>query len=534
MSSRMAFFTLCVAAVCLPAAAQTIEGDVLDGDTGQGIPGARVRLSLDDTAPMFTVADGAGHFRFSGLTGKSYIISARQIGYMEPDGRPNTSGGGNSVQPGQADPVRIVLIRYAVIAGTITDTNGAPVQTCQVTLLRKTAAQQRLFQRPERRLPDDANLEVIGTANTDERGTYRLWRVRAGTYYLAAAPPLGGMLDDDRRMERTTYYGGSTDFSGAKPIEAVAGRTMPNVNIEILQRAGVRVSGRIVKAAGRQRGPDAVHTAVLMQSLSSESPSWQYATMNGDQFEIKDVLPGKYALAGVMGDASHGAMSSELAASVQTIEVDQADISGLTVAPQPPHDLPGLVRLDERCHPWPVRLLVRRSFMNFRSDVVANADGSFVLKNLLPSQYLLDAFIPREGFATVAAVRLGGRESKSGFIMDAQDYGPLVIEMTCAQGRISGEVRDASGKPATSAMIAVFAPGETEAHPIVNVTPDTGTFDVSVRPGEYEVMVCSAPVSNPRYSKECQTAAGPITIKDGTHSQLVLTAPAAPRKEGLQ
>ncbi|HUE00959.1 MAG TPA: hypothetical protein VMR62_15415 [Bryobacteraceae bacterium] len=78
------------------------------------------------------------------------------------------------------------------------------------------------------------------------------------------------------------------------------GRTISNVNVEILRRTGVRVSGRIVKPASQDGNASAapVMTTVWLRSVAAEpGTAGQYTHTTGDTFEIQDVMPGKYTLA---------------------------------------------------------------------------------------------------------------------------------------------------------------------------------------------------------------------------------------------
>ena len=340
MRTKAALLTAFLVYLCATASAQTpptdggvIEGDIVDGDTRQGISGARVKLESTLDGPWFTFADRAGHFRFTGLTEESYSIAAQQIGYMGPQEGPQSYGGfGASFQTGHAEPLRIILIRYGVIAGTVTDSSGAPVSVAGVTLLRGGPQDKQ----------DKTGRSTVAHVYTDQRGAYRIARLRPGTYYLlveghSRLPP------DDQGTDRVTYYGGALDLGGAKPIQVARGRTISNANVEILRRTGVRVSGRIVKPASQDgnRSAAPVMTMIWLRSVAAEpGTAGQYANTTGDTFEIQDVLPGKYTLTAVLGEMyGRPEARRNLAAAIQTIEVNQAEVSGLTVALDRPHDL---------------------------------------------------------------------------------------------------------------------------------------------------------------------------------------------------
>jgi hypothetical protein len=499
--------------VCLPAAGQTagsIEGDVVDGDIGRGLSGARVKLVIQQDQPgepWFTFTDDSGHFRFSGLaTTKGYGIEAQQIGFMA-----SPIGGGVALaQPGQTRPVRIELVRYAVIAGTVTDSSGAPVAQSEITVMRKAP--------PDRQDP-------VAQLFTDLRGAYRIARLRPGTYYVMAQPQTVGLSEGERRTERGTYYGGAPDLGGAKPIEAAAGRTIANVNIQLLKQAGVRVSGRITT---RGTSED-VETLVSLRPLAGESgmAGRSFALVDGDRFELKDVMPGKYVLGALTREKfGRPGAQNELATAAQIVEVEQTDLSGLTIAPQPPRDLPGIVRFDGECHSGSVRLSVQAWMGHSTAEAVANADGGFILKNLLPSRYWLSASIDSDPFGALGAVRLGSAESQGGFLMSGEDYGPLLVEVVCPRGTVSGAVKDASGAPAKGAVVVLVPPQ------MPGFVRDDGRFDITARPGAYDVYVCSSPGGDPRVREDCQKTSGPLEVKDGANSPLVLTMPA--RKAGAQ
>jgi hypothetical protein len=155
-----------------------------------------------------------------------------------------------------------------------------------------------------------------------------------------------------------------------------------------------------------------------------------------------------------------------------------------------------------------------------------------VVKNLLPSRQWLSASIEGDEFATLGAVRLGGRESEGGFMMQGEDYGPLSVDIVCPRGSVSGEVRDASGAPAEGALIALVSTVEPGDRRLVRIDQAGGRFDIPVRPGVYNVFACSGTNGQPSLSRDCQKGPGPVTIKDGTNSPVALTLPVGRPKEG--
>jgi Carboxypeptidase regulatory-like domain len=181
-----------------------IVGQVVDAGTGRPVPGAVVTLggggtggegptrvmvmaggppppppSSDSNRQVPRILTGAeGRFVFQNLPKGTFNILAAKPGYSEgaygrlrPDGPVESL----ALEDGQRrGDVTIRLFRQASISGTVTDDLGEPVVGADVRAYRRSLVAGRRLLSP-----------VRSTAQTDDRGIYRLGGLEPGEYVIA-------------------------------------------------------------------------------------------------------------------------------------------------------------------------------------------------------------------------------------------------------------------------------------------------------------------------------------------------------------
>jgi hypothetical protein len=166
----------------LPATA-TIQGVVLDGDTGSPIPSAIVQL-VTDRELRSQQADGAGRFTFADMPPGSYRVEALHPGYRSPAATEVTLTAGETVEVElQLDPDPLLLDSILVsveraeralrteeqliVGRLLDDESGQPIQMGTMRLVSHLGS-------------------PVATILSGEEGEFRLVSPRPGTYRVTA------------------------------------------------------------------------------------------------------------------------------------------------------------------------------------------------------------------------------------------------------------------------------------------------------------------------------------------------------------
>jgi hypothetical protein len=226
-------------------------------------------------------------------------------------------GGVPGAAPGQTSPAQAPS---GVISGTVIDERGTPMTRVAVYALGRTV------------MPDGRISGVDRSVPTDENGRFRMDRLPAQSYVVAAAPmvffkaPRPGVsassVVDDQPFYAVTYFPGVIDRAQAQPIAlAVAGEQ--TIFIEVQRVAPVHIRGTVSSPSGRSTSGVAVY---LQRTIGSGSSSSQAAFVQDDgTFDIT-TTPGIYT---VMANVSPGTAGNEFATANVRITAD--DVNGLAL-----------------------------------------------------------------------------------------------------------------------------------------------------------------------------------------------------------
>lgn len=160
----------------------SISGTVIASDTGAPIPDANVTLTGDVITIQRTVlTDSTGQFSFPRLPAGVFQVNVDPSDnqYLETNfGQRRLGGEGKSIvlSDGQRVAIHVPLIRGSVIAGRVVGPNGRPVSRLHVAAFRTDMSTGR------------RQMEQVGSAETDDRGLYRIFGLPPGTYLVAAVP----------------------------------------------------------------------------------------------------------------------------------------------------------------------------------------------------------------------------------------------------------------------------------------------------------------------------------------------------------
>lgn len=300
----------------------TLNGTVVNSVTGEPIARALVQILGFVQRTAFT--DTEGHFQIDGLPSGATNIDLQKPGYSSPQ-----NGRMNRVNIG-ADTGAVVLklSPLGAIYGRVMDAAGQSIENVPLRLTGRNMRDGRV------------RWNTISSAESDEDGQFRFPSLTPGTYYLAAGP---GIQREVRLLARdekprtgypSLFYPGSPDFSGAAPIQLVAGQ-QAQADFSMPAVPAYKISGTVTNfVPGR---------GVILQLWNQSGEPISMATgMHMDRtFELQTVPAGVYALKAF----SHVGDQKLRTETHLTVAANLDNVS-LTLAPAP--FIPIAIRMDAR------------------------------------------------------------------------------------------------------------------------------------------------------------------------------------------
>jgi hypothetical protein len=489
--------------------AQTfVEGRVLDAVTGEPVANAYITAGGSMAGDPMPTTDAAGHFRAE-VRGNQVYVQVKRYGYLD-------YWRSSAIQPGQAPPeIRVLLVPQAVIAGRVVDENGLPVRGAIVAVLQSRMVDGKRLLRQFR-----------GGTVTNELGEYRLFGLPAGRYYLGFAPER--LADWDPRYS-ARLYPDATDVKDAQPIDVKAGEEVGGRDFRLSRQEGVTVSGHLV-------GPDAPNTRVALVFASTEQPGYQVAVkQTGDGFTISHVPPGTYTLR-----TWRAALVPRIGDSMGdvTLQVGSADIRdvSLQIRPIAPQDIAGTIVFQGHTRPGPMAVMLQRTLGESKS-VVSNADGTFVLKGILPGQYFLSANnaggedVPQTDGWAISAQFAGQDALMDLFDIGNDPAGELRITVAAPVAKVTGKLLDAAGQPIGGGhVLFVSRAGGIKTS---GFAADDGTFTARfLEAGEQRAYLLSSTddwnqiLRDPDFPDARRSDFPAVHIAEGANVPLVLRVPS--------
>jgi len=270
-----------------------------------GVPAPIVQAARGGRAnapvPITAVTDTAGHFSITVPEGP-LSVQAQLTGYFGPPVNgisPDvvmTSAVASSRQPAQ---VKFVLIQGGTINGRVTDQSGKTLTDALVGVVR------RIYRN------GNVALDVVDGRPTDDRGTFRLYRLAPGEYYVAALTQRGpaptAPTNSNPEVRVTTFYPSATDAAAAIPVTVKSGDDLPGIDIQLRTALTYTIRGRVTSTLppgsetstinGTVRQPAAILNVIPRASMMLPDVALNQTTANADgTFEIRGIMPGSYDL----------------------------------------------------------------------------------------------------------------------------------------------------------------------------------------------------------------------------------------------
>jgi hypothetical protein len=535
-----------------PAPKGRINGRVLAADTGRPVRRARVFINAAElSGGRGMLTDDAGTFDFSDLPAGRYTVTVSKAGFVSLSyGQRRPLQAGTPLQLGDGEQLRGVdfrLPRGSVIGGRVVDEDGEAMAGVTVRVMRYE------YQQGDRRLTP------VGNSQTDDRGSYRVWGLTPGDYYVnalaranfgpsfgpggfgrgggsaggrgTAGGRLAGSGGSDQDVNYApTYYPGVASLDEARAITLGLSEELLDINFSMQLVPMSTVAGHVDYPDGT---PCTAGNVNLMTDLGTSAGRNQIgATLGGriqwdGAFTIANVPPGRYLLR-ARGDDNDPPDYATL-----PISLTGADVSDLTVVLQPGARLIGTVtfRPGATTPPDPSQFRVTapstdQAGLGPQPSARLDNEGKFTLAGLPAGLHLIRPGGNIRGWR-LDTVSVGGRDvTDTPIILRAgETISNIAIVLTDKLTEISGVLVTGQGQPAPEYTVLAF-PTDTslwrpQARQIMTARPDqTGKYRImGLPPGEYYLAAVDPAQQGewfePAYLDEHRVGAARLTLGDG-------------------
>lgn len=250
-----------------------ISGTVVDAVSGEAIRRALVNLS-GGAQQIAVLSDASGRFSFENLPNGMYRLAATRPGYF------NKRNAELAVTIGDQSPgsVKLSLVPGSSIEGQIKNAQGEPLEGIRISAFRSRVQNGRRI------------WSEVGSANSDEDGHYRIFRLEPGTYILQTSSrpehPMLPMKDTEQRGYRGVYFPLAPDRASAARLRIDPGQDM-RADFELSLEPMYRVSGTV---PANEMG-----VSVQVRDAEGNNLGGVGYRQNGE-FEIQDLPAGSYEI----------------------------------------------------------------------------------------------------------------------------------------------------------------------------------------------------------------------------------------------
>jgi uncharacterized GH25 family protein len=425
-------------------------------------------------------------------------------------------GGGDGV-----DGMDFDLVPGGVITGKVTDAEGHPIIEAEVTLTEVERPNQPVTYHPRQ------------NDETDDRGIYRIFGIRAGRYKVAVGA-FGGSVRGGRPPVPLTYYPDAREVSKAGFVDIDEGGEAANIDIKIGSPLRMfTVSGRVIESENGKPVPNAsvrLSRIIVMDEHRTSSVSnddGDARTDRAGQFKLANVVSGKYELSIYAGEGSDFRPQGPT-----VFEVPDADVTDVTVKTVRGALVSGVLVLEGNRKDLAARtyIIVYVNDLKGGTSSTSSAvkpDGSFAVGGLMPGTLSFAvATGPQGSGAKLSRLERDGVVQPNSISMEATEHiTGLRLFVVFSSGSISGVLKVINGTLPPDTLFVVEARRTDETTPNMgqNAQPVDARGHVlfeGLTAGTYQVTI-NGHVPNSRI--RIPTAKQLVTVTDGAVSEITLT-----------
>jgi hypothetical protein len=497
-----------------PEQTSSLEGTVVNAVSGDAL--RRVGLTLlpihGKGKETNAASDASGRFTFRNVVPGTYRLSGERPGFhRQQHGARLNPESGTVVGLAAGEPVKDLVFKLvpdAVISGGVLDQEGAPLPGLIVVAMSQS------YVRGKRQW------HAAGSAQTNDRGEYRLSGLRAGRYIVVATDlnvgiGLAGISKDSggdkpEQAYASTYYGNAMDSSRAAPIDLRAGDDRRGANIQMIKTATVRIKGKVVDFP---EGKTVLLTLVPRNTVAVDIGRMGLAQQDGT-FEIKNAVPGSYLL------TSRSTDDLAKSAGALALEVADRNIDGVEFRLASGGDVSGrmLIPADKPAPDLEIEMQPADFDLGAAPAARPDAEGRFTLKNVFALRYRLRVRgLPEGGY--LRSVKLGGRSIDE----DEMDVAPgAQLELTISLA--GAQVEGTAGPGAT---VVLIPESRRESRYVTGTADEKGVFTLKgIAPGRYQAIAFedleSGAFRDPEFIKRFEDAAVAVALTEGARAKVTL------------
>ncbi len=523
-----------------------LRGRVVGGESGQPLRKAVVMLSGQDLGEgRVASTDEEGRWELKDLPAGRFQLHASKGGFVQlayGQRRPFEQGRPIELAEGQTlENVNFNLPRGSVITGRIVDESGEPIADATVSVMRYRYMNGRRRMIPAGRF-----------AQSDDIGSFRLFGLAPGAYYVSATMRPMGMMGMNAGEGNTsyapTYYPGTGSAQQAEAINVGLGAEVSGITFALQPVRTVKVSGTAVDSSGK---PMAGAFVMLREDMRSGDGGMMMMFGGGNRvrddgtFELSNVTPGDYIIEArpmMMGPPRRGDGDPE--AAFGSVSVGGEDVSGVAlmgtrgtsirghVVMQPAAAVGGVKPSEISVNAMAKNADAPMLFMGGEMRDRLEDDWTFELK-AVQSPVLIRSFRLPPGY-TLKSVTLNGVDvTDSGIAFKTNEpISGVQVVLSNTSTTVTGTVTDDTGRAVPDYAVVLFAEDNEHwgfmSRFIKLARPDQqGGYQVKdLPPGRYLGVAVetieSGEETDPALLERVRSVATPFSLNDGEQRALNL------------
>jgi hypothetical protein len=490
-----------------PAFSCIVGGRVVTAADGSPLKSARLTLVPErggqKTQVYAATTDSDGRFLLKDLVPGRYHFAASHAGFVTQsyEAKGTDEGAVLSLKPGErVSDVLFGMIVSGVVTGRVTNEDGEPMVSAQVVALQRPSEEE--LEGEGRSASRKWRLQPVSSAQTDDRGQYRIFGLTPGEYYLKAvdsSEPDPNTLVHEASWIRDllgseyapAYFPGVAQASQAQVIFVKAGDEV-QADVFMQRTKTVEIAGHVI---GRD-GP-AKNTSLSLRLAGDDYGMDRQATTDEKgSFELKGVPPGSYVIFAYQRDEGNGVYYAQ---GQQKVEVSDENLDSITISVGGGFSFQGRVTVDGASSPKLDRIGIVLSRVDDDEQLGGQGrvkkDGTFEIKSVSDGNYGVSVW-GLENDWYVKSVRLGGDDilEKGLQVEKGSSDGRLEVVVSSGIGQLEGSVSGGDG-PIIGASVRASPEPETPYNRSRSRgarTDQTGHFSLTgLAPGRYRVLAKS-------------------------------------------